>query len=445
MKQSSSAPLAVFRIAFGLMLCISILRFWLNNWIEELYIKPHIFFSYYGFDWIKPIGTSTYLLFFICGLSALLVAMGWKYRISIITLFLSFTYIELMDKTTYLNHYYFVSLTCLVMIFLPANVCFSADAWKNREILADKVPAWTVDILKLLLATVYIYAGLAKLNSDWLLNAMPLKFWLPTKNDLPVIGPLLSTAWIPYVFSWFGAAYDLTIVFFLSYRKTRLFAYVTVIVFHGLTALLFQIGMFPYVMIVATLIFFSADFHQKLINKIGKMLKLGHSFTAPNKSFNYTPATNRVILTIFSVLIVVQLLVPFRYLLYPGELFWTEEGYRFSWRVMLMEKNGYATFYVHDSASDKKVIVNNYEFLTPLQEKMMSTQTDMILQYAHFLKNHYVALGFKNPKVFADVFVTLNGRKNAQFIDPHVDLATQEDSFKHKNWILPFNDTIKGF
>lgn len=444
-KPVSAASLAVFRIVFGLMVFFGLLRFWFNNWIEELYIQPKLFFSYYGFEWIKPPGDYTYILFLLCGLSALMVALGWKFRWFAVFLFLSFTYIELMDKTTYLNHYYFVSLISLVLIFLPANVYFSVDSWFSKSLRADQVPAWTVTILKLLLGIVYLYAGLSKLNSDWLLQAMPLKLWLPAKNNLPLIGPILSMPWIPFLFSWFGAAYDLSIVFFLMWRRTRLPAYLTVIIFHGLTALLFQIGMFPYVMIGATIIFFSATIHQKIIDQLVSMFRPGSPIVPSGKAFYYKPAVNKILLALMSVLIIFQLLIPFRYILYPKELFWTEEGYRFSWRVMLIEKTGYAIFYVVDSVSGKRIEVNNREFLTPLQEKMMSTQSDMILQYAHFLKDNYLKRGLQNPQVYADVYITLNGRQNAPFINSKVDLAKEKDSFKHKPWILPFNDTIKGF
>lgn len=444
-RQVPAASLSVFRIAFGSMIFLSIFRFWSNNWIDELYIQPRFFFSYYGFEWVKPLEEYTYIIFFICGLSALMVALGWKYRLSTVLLFLSFTYIELMDKTVYLNHYYFVSLVSLIMIFLPAHVYFSVDAWTLKFIRADTVPVWTVNVIKALLTIVYVYAGLSKLNSDWLLHAMPLKLWLPAKNNLPLIGSFLSLAWVPFLFSWFGAIYDLSVPFLLIWRKTRAFAYFTVIAFHGLTALLFQIGMFPYVMIVSTVIFFSGGFHQNIINKLASALRLNNNFIHPNKAFAYKSATNRILTGLLSALIIIQLVLPFRYLLYPGELFWTEQGYRFSWRVMLIEKTGYATFYVADAASGKKMIVNNSQFLTPLQEKMMATQTDMILQYAHLLKIYYTEQGFTDPKVYADVFITLNGRQNTRFIDPELDLAKEKDSFKHKSWILPFNDTIKGF
>jgi len=164
-KTYSAAPLAVFRICFGLMMLYSIIRFAAHGWINSLYIEPKFHFTYYGFSWVQPLGDYTYILFIICGLTALFIALGFKYRISIILFFLSFTYIELMDKTTYLNHYYFISLLSFLMIFLPANRHFSLDKTSPKESQhIPSIPQWSIDSIKLLLGIVYFYAGLAKLN-----------------------------------------------------------------------------------------------------------------------------------------------------------------------------------------------------------------------------------------------------------------------------------------
>ena len=113
----------------------SIIRFWSKGWIEELYILPEFHFSYYGFEWAKPIGEYTYLLFLICFISTVFITLGYKYKASIITFFLSFTYIELMDKTTYLNHYYFISILSFLLIFLPLNSTFSVDSFLKKKIV----------------------------------------------------------------------------------------------------------------------------------------------------------------------------------------------------------------------------------------------------------------------------------------------------------------------
>lgn len=442
-RTTSAAPLTIFRIAFGLLLFGSIIRFWVKGWINELYIAPKYYFTFYGFEFVKPLGDYTYLLFGICALAALMVALGFYYRIAATALFLSFTYIELIDKSTYLNHYYFVSMICLMMILLPAHAYFSIDAKRNKELLSIQIPKWCIDSIKLFVCIVYLYAGIAKINSDWLLEAQPLRTWLPAKNDLPLIGSLFNYLWVAYVFSWLGCIYDLNIPFLLLKKSTRVVAYCAVVIFHVLTAILFPIGMFPYIMIATALIFFSADFHMTIVKKIASLLKTSNGFIYPLKEFKYSTFRTKALTTGFAIFLLLQIAIPFRYTFYPGELFWTEEGYRFSWRVMLMEKAGYAEFTVRDSQG-KKVIVDNKEFLTPLQEKMMATQPDMILQYAHILRDHYSDQGLKSPQVYVDSYVALNGRLGKPLVNPLTDLASEHESFKHKPWILPFDHEIKG-
>jgi len=109
-KNTKAASLAVFRILFGLIMSFGIVRFWYKGWIEKLYLLPKFHFHYSGFEWVQVPGKWTYLLFLIAFLSSLFFVFGYKYKLSIIIFFLSFTMIELLDKTTYLNHYYFVSV-----------------------------------------------------------------------------------------------------------------------------------------------------------------------------------------------------------------------------------------------------------------------------------------------------------------------------------------------
>ncbi|HSD13189.1 MAG TPA: HTTM domain-containing protein [Flavobacterium sp.] len=444
-KTTETATLAFFRLAFGLMMLFSIIRFVSYGWVEKMYIKPNFHFTFYGFEWVKPFGNFTYLLFFICGLAALMVAIGYKYRMAITVFFLGFTYIELMDKTTYLNHYYFISLVSFLLIFLPANAAYSVDALKNPEKAFQRIPSWTVDVVRLMLAIVYFYAGLAKLNSDWLLEAMPLKMWLPMSSGMPFVGEFLNENWAHYAFSWCGAIYDLTIPFLLLYKRTRILAFLLVIIFHVFTKMLFPIGVFPYVMIISTLIFFESDFHKKVLKKIFGLFKGNwHLFENGRVKNQEFIGFEKLKVGFIAAFMVLQLLFPFRYLLYPGELFWTEEGFRFSWRVMLMEKSGYTQFKVTDAITKKTIYVNNSDFLTPFQEKQMSFQPDFILEYAHFLHDHYKKTGINDPEVRVESYVALNGRLSRKYIDPNVNLAKENESFKHKTWILPFNDEIKG-
>ena len=408
-----------------------------------MYIDPSFHFTFYGFEWVTPLGEYTYFLFFICGLSAFFVAVGYRYYISIIIFFLSFTYIELMDKTTYLNHYYFVSILSFLMIFLPCNSSYSFDSYLKKKSY-KYTPRWCVDSIKLLLFIVYFYSGLAKINKDWLYEAQPLKIWLTTGSyDFPLIGSnLMQQEWFHYFMSWGGMFYDLLIPFILIYSRTRIFGFLLVIFFHIFTVLLFPIGMFPYIMIISSLIFFTSKTHKKILDLILK------PFINKIKSLKEIKIINiqreRMGIVIVSIFFIVQILFPFRYSLYPGELFWNEQGYRFSWRVMLMEKKGYTTFKVVDKVNKNSFYVMNNDFLTEFQERQMSFQPDFILEYAHFIGDYYKKKGLKNIEIYADSYVALNGRINKRFVDPETDLLKEKRGFKNKNWIIPFNEKINS-
>ena len=443
-KTQDSSSLAIFRLGFGFLMLFSIIRIWNQGWIKELYIDPSFHFSYYGFEWIKPIGDYTYLIFIICGISSFFVAVGYKYRISIILLFLSFTYAELMDKTTYLNHYYLVSLISFLMIFFPANASFSVDNIINKKSYR-LIPKWNVDALKLMICIVYFYAGIAKINTDWLIEAQPLKIWLTSKYDLPIVGSsLFQMEWVHILFSWSGMLYDLFIAFILLYRKTRPFGFFLVITFHIMTAILFPaIGMFPYIMITSSLIFLEPETHKKILDKIFKLFKNFFNKVSITDNYNYKWAN--LSQTLLLVFFVIQLVFPFRYFLYPGELFWNEQGYRFSWRVMLIEKKGFTEFKIVDSETSESFYVINSNFLTEFQERQMSFQPDFILEYAHYLGDYYNENGYKDVEVYAESFVTLNGRTSKRFIDSSVDLMKEKRGFSNKTWITNLDDEIKGF
>ena len=435
--------ITVYRIGFGILVMFSIIRFWSRGWIEKLYLEPDFHFTYLGFSWVQPLGIYTYLIFFICFLSALFVTIGYKYRFSIIVLFLSFTYIELMDKTTYLNHYYLISCISFLMIFLPASSYFSIDSGRNKF----HIPKWSIDSIKILLIIVYLYAGLAKINSDWLIEAQPLKLWLKTKYSIPLIGDtLLQKEFIHYLFSWGGMLYDISIPFLLLVKRTRIFAFIMVIIFHVLTRILFPpIGMFPYIMIFSCIIFFDNSVHQKILDFISKSFKINHNKIYKEKILEKKPFINQLSLFFVCVFLFIQVIFPLRNKFYPGELLWTEQGYRFSWRVMLVEKTGYTTLKVVDQTNGKHVLIDNTDYLTKFQEKQMSFQSDFILEYAHYIGDIYKKKGFKDIAVYAESYVTINGRPSQLYIDPKINLYNKNRSLKNKEWIMPFKYDIKRF
>jgi hypothetical protein len=422
----------------------STLRYMWMGWVDTQLVDPLLHFSYFGFEWVKPLGrTGMYIVFVFMAIACVAITLGWFYRFFTLAFFLSFTYVELIDITYYLNHYYFVSIVAFLLIWVPAHRHFSLDVWRKPELRLEKVSRWCIGIFKLQIAVVYCYAGLAKINYDWLFRALPLAIWLPAKTSVPVIGSIFKYKLTAYLFSWAGMLFDTFIIGGLLYRKTRWLAYVAVVVFHTLTGILFQIGVFPLVMIMVVTIFFSPAWHEKLIDRLRAQLPTERVTKEGSMAGTKSRWKNRILVPCVLVFFAFQLLFPWRYLLYDGNLFWTEEGYRFSWRVMLMEKAGTATFYVRDGEDGREGSVINHQFLNPHQEKQMAMQPDLILQYAHYLEDHYRQQGMQDPKVRAEVLVTLNARPASLLVDPQMDLTLLKDGWAPKEWILPPNEPTK--
>jgi hypothetical protein len=430
--------LGAFRVLIGALLCFSVVRFWSYGWIEELYIAPSFHFTYFGFGWVRPWpATGMYLHFALMGVAALCLCVGLFSRLSALLFLVTFTYAELIEKASYLNHYYFVSLVALLLATMPCGASLSVDALlrRRRGLRPAVVRTWCFVLLRAQLALLYFFAGLAKLGPDWLLSAEPLKTWLALHADAPLVGRWLAAPATAYVASYAGAAFDLTIPLWLSLPRTRPYAYAVAACFHVGVWLLFPIGVFSWVMLVSATLFFEPSWPRRLGRPLG--WSIVGEVGAATEGGRLSRAGASVVLGY----LVLQAALPLRHLLYPGEVNWHEQGFRFAWRVMLVEKAGQVQFKVVTDSDDRVFVVYPRELLTPLQYKMMSTQPDMIQQFARHLQQTFIAQGHDRVRVYADAWASLNGRPRQRLIDPEVDLASVPWSLAPKAWILPLQNS----
>lgn len=266
------ASLIYFRIAFGTVMLWEVWRYFSHGWVKRYYIDPTFYFTYYGFGWVRPWpGDGMYLHFVALGALAICILLGLWYRISATLFFVGFTYVFLLDRTNYLNHFYLISLISLLMIVLPAHRAFSLDASRHPEIRSETAPAWALWVLRVQIGIPYFYGGLAKLNGDWL-RGEPMRTWLAQNADFPIIGSLLTEEWMVYLFSYGGLLLDLLIVPILLWPRTRVLGYGVALMFHLLNASLFRIGIFPWFMIAATALFFRPDW-PRLIGQWWSLIK----------------------------------------------------------------------------------------------------------------------------------------------------------------------------
>jgi vitamin K-dependent gamma-carboxylase len=378
-------------------------------------------------------------LFVVLSLLGAAVAVGFAFRLTAPAFALGLSYVQLIDVSTYLNHYYLAALLAWLLSVSPAHRALSVDSWLWKRVRRSHVPVAWLYLFRVQVAIVYVFAGLAKAQSDWLIHAQPLRIWLGKSTHLPLIGPLFTWDLAPLVMSWCGFLFDSTVVGFLLYRKTRPYAYVVVIVFHALTRLLFPIGMFPVIMTLSAMVFFDPDWPRAWIARARALVGRAKVAAPESPRIEPGPVTSwqRAAVALGIAYCLFQVAMPLRFLAYGGNVLWHEQGMRFSWRVMVRAKGGSTTFVVHNSRTGHVWRVSPRTYLTGLQESEMSSQPDLILQLARHIKDDFERRGLGPVEVRADSRVALNGRRGRPFLDPNVDLGQVEDGLAKAGWVLP--------
>jgi hypothetical protein len=418
------ASLAAFRIVFGAVMVAGLVRLLASGQIPQVYGEPTFFFTYPGFHWVQPWPVwGMYVHYGVLAVLAAMIMLGAWTRMAAALFTLGFAYTQLVDITNYLNHHYLVVLLGGLLVVVPANAACSIDVRRRPELRRDYVAAWTVWLVRFQIGVVYVFAGLAKAKSDWLLHGQPLNIWLAARTETPILGALFDEPGVALAMSWAGFLFDTTIVIWLSWARTRIAAYLALIAFHGLTGYLFNIGMFPLIMTSAALIFFSPSWPRRLLRR-----------PAPTEPAGGLPLPSSRARIAIAIWIAVQLALPLRHLVYPGSVLWNEDGMRFAWHVMIREKHGAVTFIAE--IDGKRIEVPPSTYLTWRQEREMAAQPDLILQVARKIGSDMRARGFRHVRVFADTQVSLNGRAPAPLIDPTIDLLSIRD-VGTREWVLP--------
>lgn len=422
------ASLAVFRIAFGVLLAFDAARYLATGRVGALYVGQEFHFSYPGLAWVRPWpGDLPYAHFALLGICALLVAVGWRYRASSLALWLLTSTWFLWERAKYQNHEYLLCLFALLLACMPAERVFSLDA--RRRPRGPWVPAWSLQLLRFQVAVPYVFGGLAKLNGDWL-RGEPLGMWLSERSDIAWIGPLLARPWAPFLFSYGGLALDLLLVPALLWRRTRAAAFLAATAFHVTNAVLFEIAIFPWLMIAASTLFFEPDWPRRVAARLG----LARQRALPRAPQAW-PRPPRAVPAWLAVWVLVQALLPLRHHLRPGNPSWTDAAHEFAWHMKLRDKSARATFLVVPEGRGPEAawVLDPRPLLNDVQLVHMVIQPALIRQFARHVAQLERARG-REIAVHADVHVSLNGRPFEPMIDPRVNLAADHP---REPWILP--------
>ena len=430
-SQTDNSALIAFRVIFGFLICCYCAYAFLSGSLTETYIRPGFTFSFIGFEFLKPLpGTGMYFYFGTMFLLGLMIMFAIFYRTAIISFAILWLTLYLMQKADYNNHNYLIFLLSFIMIFLPANRYFSFDVRRGAVKQSVTCSRWVIWIMMAQMAIVYFFAALYKLQPDWLSGKfLTIRFSALANHSL--LGVFYGNPFFAKIISIGGFLFDLLIVPFLLWRRTSIPAFIISVLFHLFNFYTFRIGIFPFLCIAANLFFLDAELVRRAFFPAKAPYDSLRHIRKPKPAVWVIPA--------LGVYLMLQLLLPLRAVFYPGNVFWTEEGYRMSWRMMLRTKSGRITFKVVDPISKMMWRINATERFSPRHARWLASSPDMIWQYAQHLQEEFKKQGYPDVEVYAVGAVSLNREPYRPLADSTVDLSEVSWShLKHTTWIIPY-------
>jgi len=279
-------------------------------------------------------------------------------------------------------------------------------------------------LTRALVSIVYFYAGVAKMNEDWI-RGEPLAHWMPRRaKHYPVLAPILTSYWNALAMSWAGLLIDTFLPFMFMVQRLRPLAFLLSFSFHSLNKLFFNIGVFPFVMACVTTIFFQPDWPRAVWRAVTRQAGAARADVVHfDRGAPLSAAQWRVLGTL-GLFLLWQVAMPLRHHFCCGQVEWNEVGHRFSWRMKLRDKLGQTHFFVRPNASAAELqLVNVSKWLTSTQADDLIGQPDTIVQFARHLADELERELKQRPAVHVLSVCRLNFRTSQLFIDPTADLG----------------------
>ena len=412
----SNISLVIFRICFSIVLIVQTIYFFKLGFIENNILKPFILFPFFDFL-SNPSEQLVYFSAILMLISNIGMIFNKTSRMSCLIFFLTFTYLWLLDRAYFNNHYYFISIITFLLFFLNKESSFKKNYY---------VPKINIIVFQIMIFLIYFISGVNKINPYWIFDLQPMTHILQTKAQ--VSGNNLFSNYITIsLFTISGLIYDLVIGFFLIFKKTRIIGFIFVLIFNSLNFFLFkdvgEIGVFPFLMISTLVLFIDPVKIQKLLK-----LKKNDKVILQNKSF-----VNHLIV----FFIIFQILLPFRHLLVKGNVDYNGVGQRFSWRMKIMYKESNIEFFLKNKLTGKKYNVDVTKMLTPIQYNNLKYYPDLILPLAHRMKSQAISeFGIKFPEITCIFKTSFMGKKEQLLFSPKKDLTLIPINSKASNWLF---------
>lgn len=463
-RPKDPASLGVVRALFGLLMVFDIPE---ERGLSEIDVKwgdPSI--CYFPlFNFLSPLPLPWMgIIYLIMWCGAMGIMLGFMFRISCLSFLVPYWYLFFLDKSVWNNHSYLYGIVGVLLLGSNANFYWSLDCYLGTVRANTHVPLWNYTALRFQFFLLYFYAGLKKMDRDWLEG-----YSMTHLNQHWIFEPfkLLLTSeqvdyWIVHVA---GFLLDLTIGFWLLFDKTRPYAFFFCSSFHLMNSRLFTIGMFPYVCLASLPIFSHADWPRKFFKLLktsdqitlhqndncmyhsisGKKGKYSKKKSEPSPS-NLTWKHN-VVVSLLLCHVGLQVFLPYSHFITKGYNNWTNGLYGYSWDMMVHSWDTILVVVkVVDNDSGKEHFIDSEAWVL---NNRWTKHADMIVQYGQCLKRNLMREREKNVKLndyitsdnislYIDVWSSLNGRFQQRMFDPRVNILTARWApLEETSWLMP--------
>ncbi len=148
----------------------------------------------------------------------------------------------------------------------------------------------------------------------------------------------------------------------LLWRRTRVVAFILVLIFHFTNSLIFNIEVFPWFAIVATSLFFAPNFPRRI--------GLWNHDPEPELSDQNVPqqwgqlrSRQKMGCALMAIYFVIQIIMPLRHYAYPGDVNWNAEGDLWAWRMLLVDTKHKTTFTVVNKQTGAECRLDALDFI----------------------------------------------------------------------------------
>ncbi len=426
----SGKRLSLFRVIFGVFMAYEMLDYLKIKLVETGFLQPGTLFNFSPFQFLDPLPAGVFKgLLMLMLVATIMITIGFQTKKASLFFAVAYMYIILLERAYYNNHIYLFALLAFILSIIDTDQHFSVSKKISGKAISW-VPRWHLFLLQWQIVIVYFFGGIAKLSPDWLIEMEPIK---SARANIPegVWYSFIKQDWGLQFFIYGGLVLDLLMSLCLFHKKLKWIAIPGIILFNFMNSKIFNdIGIFPYLMLFALLMFVTTDEIRKVFPSL---------YVSDPSAWSKQASTPSWLKNIVIVYVIFQMLMPLRGHLFSKNMDWTGIHQSFSWRMKIMTREiKEMQWVVVNGDTNESIPITHGQMINNLQIETIARSGEAVLEFAKYIKSEAIKRKIPNPQVHAKIMISFNGRPAQLYVKPEIDLASPTFNMSNtEKWLMP--------